>query len=368
MKILHVINRLSVSNGAAVLLTDLATYQKRQGDKVDVAVLRRVQPSYEEAIKKQGCRLWALGKENSSPFHPRLLLRLGRLIRHYDVVHIHLFPALYWAVFARMLYRSRCKLVATVHSISDHRQEKKWLQPLERFVYRHYDCLVAISEPVADMLRRRGCCRYGCLVTVCNGVDIARFKEAQPVSRESLGVSDKKVVLVTQVARFMYEKDQKTLLRALTLLPEHYQGVFVGDGVMLEEHKQYAESLHLGNRVHFLGARRDVPALLKASDIVVMSSHFEGFGLVAVEGMAAGKPVVVSDVPGLAEVVSGAGLLFPLHDEKELAALLLRLGGEPAFYDEIKQCCIERAERYGIDRMGEQYEVLYRTLLGIKTC
>ena len=362
MKILHVINRLSVSNGAAVLLSDLAAYQKRQGDEVDVAVLRRVQPSYEDAIRKQGCRLWILGEESSSPFHPRLLLRLGRLMWHYDVVHIHLFPVLYWAVFARMLYRSRCKLLATVHNISDHRQEKKCLQPLERFVYRHYDCLVAISDPVSDMLRRRGCCRDGRLVTICNGVDLTRFKEAQPVLREFLGVSDENAILVTQVARFMYEKDQKTLLRALTLLPEYYQGIFVGDGVLLEEHKRYAESLHLGNRVHFLGVRRDVPALLKASDIVVMSSHFEGFGLVAVEGMAAGKPVVASDVPGLAEVVSGAGLLFPLHDEKDLAALLLRLGGEPAFYNEIRQRCIERAEQYSIDRMGRQYETLYKSL------
>ena len=359
MRILHVITRLSIANGAAMVMMNLMMCQKRKGDEVDVAVLRRVQPSYEETIKKQGCRLWILGEEGSSPFHPRLLLRLGRLMRHYDVVHIHLFPALYWAVFARMLYCSRCKLVATIHNISDHRQEKKWLQPLERFVYKHYDCLVAISGPVADMLRRRGCCRDGRLVTICNGVDLSRFKEALPVSRGSLGVSDKKAVLVTQVARFMYEKDQKTLLRALTLLPERYQVVFIGDGVLFEEHKQYAESLHLGERVHFLGARRDVPSLLKMSDIVVMSSHFEGFGLVAVEGMAAGKPVVASDVPGLAEVVSGAGLLFPLHDEKELAALLLRLGGEPVFYDEVKQRCIERAERYNVTKMGEQYAKLY---------
>lgn len=363
MKILHVINRLSVSNGAAVLLTDLATYQKRQGDKVDVAVLRRVQPSYEEAIKKQGCRLWALGKENSSPFHPRLLVRLGRLIRHYDVVHIHLFPALYWAVFARMLYCPRCKLIATIHNISDHRQEKKWLQPLERFVYKHYDYLVAISEPVADMLRGRNCCKDDHVVTICNGVDIIRFREAQPISRKLLGISDKKAVLVIQVARFMYEKDQKTLLRALALLPEYYQGVFVGDGVLLEEHKRYAAALHLGTRVHFLGARGDVPALLKASDIVVMSSHFEGFGLVAVEGMATGKPVIASDVPGLAEVVSGAGLLFPPHDEKKLASLLRRLGEEPAFYDEVCQRCTDRAEQYNIDRMGERYETLYKKSL-----
>ena len=62
---------------------------------------------------------------------------------------------------------------------------------------------------------------------------------------------------------------------------------------------------------------------------------------------------------GLAEVVSGAGLLFPLHDEKELAALLLRLGGEPVFYDEVKQRCIERAERYNVTKMGEQYAKLY---------
>ena len=77
----------------------------------------------------------------------------------------------------------------------------------------------------------------------------------------------------------------------------------------------------MGHRpILFLSVREDAISILKASDIVVMSSNFEGFGLAAVEGMAAGKPVIASDVEGLSNIVEGAGLLFEPHNEKDLAA------------------------------------------------
>lgn len=362
MKVLHLINRLSISNGAAALLIDLVAYQKSQGLNVDVSVLTHVFPSNEELIEKCNCHLWILGGKNSSLFNPCFLFRLGRLMRNYDIVHIHLFPSLYWAVFAKKFYHLNIKLVATIHSISDHRQEKKWLYPFESFVYRTYDRLVAISQPVADMLNNYIRCGSEQLVVINNGINLERFGVALPIQRESLGI-DLKSILVVQVARFMYEKDQKTLLRALTLLPEYFQVLFVGDGPLLEEHQSYAESLGLKLRVRFLGSRKDVPSILKAADIVVMSSNFEGFGLVAIEGMAAGKPVVASDVPGLANVVSGAGLLFPSHDEHVLASILYQLSEDSVLYKKIVARCLKRAEEYSVSRMAERYKALYENLL-----
>lgn len=363
MKILHVIGSLSVANGSAKVALDIFSFQRKRGNDVDVAILRHYRSSWEDVVEKQGGHLWTLGDEKSSLFNPRLVFRLGPLMKKYDVVHIHLFPSLYWAVLVKILYRPNCKLVATIHNISDHRQEKKWLRPVERFVYRSYDRLVAISHPVADMLRTYAHAKEEQLVTIENGIDLSRFKEAVSISRSELGISEDGVVLIAQVARFSYEKDQKTLLRALALLPDSYHAVFVGDGTLLEEHRSYAESLHLGDRVHFLGSRHDVPAILKASDIVVMSSNFEGFGLVAVEGMASGKPVVASDVPGLADVVSGAGLLFSPHNEHELAEQLQHLSEDKNFYMEVQDSCQKRAEQYSAERMGSQYEALYKSML-----
>ena len=106
--------------------------------------------------------------------------------------------------------------------------------------------------------------------------------------------------------------------------------------------------------------RSDVPSLLKAADIFVMSSHFEGFGLAAVEGMAAGKPVIASNVEGLNEVVEGAGLLFTPCDEKDLAVSILRLSQDSGYYKKVADACKERSRLFDIRRMAESYTLLYQ--------
>ena len=126
------------------------------------------------------------------------------------------------------------------------------------------------------------------------------------------------------------QKDQKTLIKALALLPDDFYVLFVGDGPLLDEYQKLAQYYNLSKRILFLSVREDAISILKASDIVVMSSNFEGFGLAAVEGMAAGKPVIASDVEGLSNIVEGAGLLFEPHNEKDLAAKVRELGSVSA--------------------------------------
>ena len=360
MRILHVINRLSISNGAAKLMLDLAFAQKEVGNVVDVATLTSVTPSYEQDVLEHDCSFYPLSDERGSRFNPLLLFRLKRLMRNYDIVHVHLFPSLYWVALAKFCFGLSCKLVVTEHSILNHRMGKSWLKPLEHFMYGRYDRIIAISNPVASALRSH--VDYNDrIVVIENGTNLNRFAQAMAISKKELTVPEN-AILITQVARFMYEKDQKTLLRALSLLPSQYHVVFVGDGGLMDEHKSFAKYLGVDSRTHFLGMRRDVPAILKASDIVVMSSNFEGFGLVAIEGMAAGKPVIASDVPGLAEVVRDAGLLFKVHDEKGLAKLIKKLAENEIFYEEIRGRCKKRAEQYSVENMISKYDALYKSM------
>lgn len=72
----------------------------------------------------------------------------------------------------------------------------------------------------------------------------------------------------------------------------------VGTGPLLEEHRKYCEKNNLSSRVHFLGLRNDIPQILKASDVIVLSSEHEGFSLSMLEAMASGRPFIASDVPG----------------------------------------------------------------------
>ena len=127
-------------------------------------------------------------------------------------------------------------------------------------------------------------------------------------------MDDDKILI--QVARFNKYKDHRTLIKSLKILPNNIKLILVGDGELKFEIKKLINELDLNKRVALLGVRMDVPNLLKSSDISILSSHSEGFGLVAIEGMASGKPFVGSDVKGLSNIVSGAGLLFENGNEK----------------------------------------------------
>lgn len=119
----------------------------------------------------------------------------------------------------------------------------------------------------------------------------------------------------------------------------------------------------LEDRVHFLGIRDDVERILKTSDIIVLSSNWEGFGLAAVEGMAAGKPVIASNVPGLANVVSDAGLLFTKGKDSDLANKINILIENNDLYHKLSLAAEKRAELFSLDKMVDKYIELYNKIL-----
>lgn len=354
MKILQVINRCSVANGAAMVIQSMVPTLIASGHQVDILGLVDVTPSCADRFVEMGCGYRVLMNEGKSLYSPSLLCKLARVMKDYDVVHAHLFPSFYWVALVKVFCGYKGKLVFTEHSTQNNRQ-KTIFRLIERFIYRRYDNIVAISDAVALNLNAHLKRDYGVTV-INNGIDIVSFELQEPASRQELGVPTDAVML-TQVARFGPEKDQMTVLRVLKDLPQSYHAVFVGGGSLLERHREAAAELGISDRVHFLGIRRDVAAILKASDIVVMSSHFEGFGLTAVEGMAAGKPVVASDVPGLREVVKGAGILF--NDEKSLAESVVALSTDNILYEETVEKCRERALEYSAEKMADKYLSVY---------
>ena len=110
------------------------------------------------------------------------------------------------------------------------------------------------------------------------------------------------------------------------------------------------------------GIRSDVPQILKAADINVLASHFEGLSLSSVEGMAAGRPFVASDVDGLREVVQGNGILFAEGNHRQLAEILLRLINNRDEYEKVARACADAATNYDIALMVERYHQVYNEL------
>ena len=112
-----------------------------------------------------------------------------------------------------------------------------------------------------------------------------------------------------------------------------------------------------------LGVRNDVSEQLALSDVVVLSSHWEGLSLSSIEGMASGRPFIASDVDGLREVVQGAGILFEHGNHEQLANEIRRLCENPDYYAEVARRCQKRASQYDISIMAQQYHDLYQTLM-----
>ena len=358
MKVLRVINSLGLGGAERSLDTNVPVHISH-GLDMDILVLNGERTPFYENLESKGVKI--INSYNCSIYNPIHIIKLIKLLREYDIVHAHLFPSFYWVVLAKLLsFNHKTKLVFTEHSTSNRRMQNHFFKPFDLFIYRFYDIIISISEATTRNLN--GYLGEGeKIITIPNGVDLRPYQIE--CTKQPLFDSNDDVVIVTQVAGFRIEKDQDTVIRALSLLPDNIHLVFAGDGERINECKSLSESLGLSQRVHYLGFCRDIPTIVLNSDIIVMSSHIEGFGRAAVEGMAAKKPVIASDVPGLADVVRGAGLLFPVRDYKALADRILSLASDKELYDNISSACYKRSLEYSSDKMINGYEEVYYSLI-----
>ncbi len=358
MKILHVITSLH-TGGAEKLMVDLLPRFRAAGHDVDLLVFDGADTPFKESLRQKDIRIFELGRPRSV-YRPDNILRLRPYLDTYDIVHTHNTACQYYVAAAQRLFGGRAKLVTTEHNTDNRRRRLPGFRHLDGWMYRRYARIVCISDQTEANLRRHAG-DLATIRTIPNGVDTRCFRDASPCDRRTLGIPPE-ARLVVQIAAFRPQKDQKTLIRAISLLPENYHALFVGDGVCRSECEALAATSDAASRIRFAGIRTDVPQLLKTADLVVMSSHWEGFGLAAVEGMAAHKPVLATDVPGLREVVEGAGVLFEHENPQQLADSIRRLTDDPALYAETADRCAARAAKYDIAKMADAYLQTYLSL------
>ena len=348
MKVLHVISSLEIG-GAQRLLSDLLPIQKQQGIDVSLLVLKSEDNTFSKKVADSGVPIISLNvKSFRNPF---LAFKVRKVIRQYDVVHAHLVHALYLcSIAARGL---DVKIVYTEHSTSNNRRSKSFMRPIEKWIYGRYEKLISISEQTQTALQSWLQSNDKRFVVVHNGVDTKAFSS---IHREKTPNS------LIMVSRFARSKDQETVIRAMKMLNEDVTVRFVGDGENLEHCKQVAKEIGVENRVSFLGARSDVANLIAESYIGIQSSNWEGFGLTAVEMMAAGLPVIATEVDGLKQVVEGAGVLFPVGDAAVLAQYVKRILNDESYYDRLSEASTERAVKYDISMTAHLYVVVYNNL------
>ena len=351
MRILHVITSLQ-TGGAEHLLVDLLPRLRASGrNTVELLLFNGRHTPFMEVLEEKGVKIHKLSM-SGSVYNPMNIFRMIRYVVQFDIIHTHNTACQLFVPVSKMLGLSRKPLVTTEHSSNNRRRTKWWCHPIDRWMYNRYAAVVCI----ADQPRRK----RNNILTIPHGVDTQRF--IRPIKN----ITGQDRFVITMVAGLRMEKDHEAVLKAMTHLSQNYRLQLVGGGVKEAELKAMTSDLGLEDRVHFMGVRLDVPDILEQSDIVLLSSHWEGLSLSSLEGMASGRPFIASDVDGLREMVGGAGVLFPHGDDKALAEKIQHLCEHPDEYREVARRCQEKARQYDISMTVNKYLDLYKRLCHIK--
>lgn len=230
----------------------------------------------------------------------------------------------------------------------------------EKGAFRKARVLVAVSDKVRDELRTIGMPEEAIQV-IRNGVDVEEFSPGV-VDRTALDLpSDVPLALFVGDIRTP-GKNLDTVLKAARRVPDLH--VAVAGSTEKSPYPQMADDLEIGERIHFLGYRGDVPDLMRAADLFAFPSRYEACSLVMLEALASGLPVITAQTAGGAEIVEEAGgtVLSDPGDTEALARALRTLLAEPDRLAHLSKGARATAKNYSWERMARQYLDLFEEL------
>lgn len=280
---------------------------------------------------------------------------LRREMQRFDLAHVHaameLALALGWKRRRRVVFTAHC-----YHTDLDYMKAGLFLNP---------SCEATVSVSGAERARLlRGGLDPARHRTVLNGIDLAPFHaaEAAPLRAElKLGDAD---LLVGTVGRLSPMKRVEDLIRAISMARGRIQLAIAGDGPERPRLERLAARLGVKDRVHWLGRREDVPAVLAALDVFATASEREGLSLAGLEAMACGLPLVVTDLPEFAEIGDPRwALQVPVRAPSALAEALDTLQADPARRRAMGQEAREGSLAFSAERMGLEILEIYREVL-----
>lgn len=295
----------------------------------------------------------------------RTRYRLSRHLRRQQIAIAHAFD-----FYANLTLIPAARLARTPVVIGSQRQLGDLLTRAQfraqLAAFRFCDRVVCNSHAAARPLTEHGLPENK-VVVIGNGLPREAFAGVAPALPPRAGL-----LRVGMIARMNARyKNHHGFLRAAARLSARFANlefVLVGDGPLRPELERQTEELGLRDQVLFLGDRRDIPALLASMDVSVVPSESESLSNVALESMAAGVPVVASDVGGNSELVSDLrGMLVPLNDDAALASALERLLSNRELRAELGKSARDFAQsNFSLEHIQSSYEQLYSSLLAEK--
>lgn len=365
-KVLWLIKGLGVG-GAERLLSTSLPYLNRHMFDYKVAYFLPHKDALVPEFERAGIPVFCLNLKGS--YDLSAVLRLVSLLRQQeiDILHIH-------SPYAGILGRVAARLSGVSAIVCTEHMQIEKQNYITRFgnllTYPLNDATIAVSDAVLHSVLDRQIIKHGTYVTIHNGVDlnaIATAGTCRTPIRESLGIPAQHQV-VGNVANLFPGKGHRYLIEAARLVLNQYPDVtfvIVGNDKITEDAgrlRELAGHLRIQDRVIFTGFRRDVFQLMAAFDIFVLPSLWEGFGIVLLEAMALGKPVVGTEVGGIPEIIDNGlnGFLVEPRNPQQLAEKILKLLRNETLRNQMGQNGMQKVrDRFSIQRTVRETEKVY---------
>jgi glycosyltransferase involved in cell wall biosynthesis len=348
MRILHILNDVrQLGNGIINAAVDLACLQARNGFEVAIA---SAWGEYEVLMKRYGIKHFYLDQTR----RPVPLIKAGiefrSIIERFnpDIVHAHMITGMILARCLRL--NANYALIGTVHNEFERTSVLMGLA----------DRVIAVSASVAESMRQRGIPDRK-ISTVANGT-IASPRQRSLSELEPMPLQRP---AIATVAGMSHRKGIAQLIKAFVQIADlnpQMHLYLVGDGPDRSEFEQQASKTPVANRIHFEGFQPEPQRYLLSTDVFVLASHQEPFGLVLSEAREAGCAIVASEVDGIPEVLEGgrAGILVPPGDVPALATALSHLLHSPKQLKHWKQRSQQHIEWLSVDRVHQETLQVYR--------
>jgi len=358
--ILEVLHSLEYG-GAEVLAVRLA---QRFSIKYPVAIaLIDGRGPLEKHLDTQRIRTCVIGRKPGLDWGCVFRLRRMLMERVPAVIIAHQYTPFFYCSVARSLVK-HFPIIYVEHGrfYPDHKKLRRFL--FNRFLLRKNDVIVAVGHAVKRALVEKEGFPARRVSVIYNGVDSRRFDSCfakRNDYRRLLGAMPDDVI-VAHVARFDPLKDHLTAVKAMQdLRHSAIKLVLVGDGPTRTEVEATVRDMKLGDSVQVLGYREDIPEILMASDIFLLTSLNEGIPVTIIEAMMAGLPVVATEVGGVSEIVVNGetGLLVPPGNPDAIAKALRQLATDVDLRIRLGRAGRQRAEiLFSEDRMFAEYDAI----------
>jgi len=363
-KLLRIITWLPVGGIEKRLVRVLSLLRDKYN--ITVCCIRDKQGAYEKDIRDLGIKVVKIHMK--SRLDPVGLYRLYKFMKKekFDIVHTHMYrsntPGRIAAKFAGVPV-----IIANLHNIDIWKTRKHFL--IDKILSRYTDKIIAVSDAVREFNIKNSGIDPNKFVTVYNGIDVEEFNKGfdYQSKREEIGIKEDEL-LIGIFARLYPQKGHKYFLEAASKINgiiDNVKFMIVGEGPLESELKEQAMKLGIRGKVIFTGLRQDIPELLHIVDVSALSSFIEGFSNIILESMAAGKPVVATDVGGNKEaVIDGeTGFIVPPANSNKLANAIAKILNNKQLRINMGEKARERVTKFSIQEMARQTDNLYTTCL-----